>query len=198
MIELILKGGLSYLLGSIVGSLAVARLTGGVDIRTLGSGNAGATNALRTQGKKVALAVGDARGNYRGICGAGGLERTGLRHGGDARARLPALARLPRRQGRGHPARRGARNQRLAAPAHDPHLARCGDRVRIRGPRLDPGRSRAGSGPGAHAHRHPAPRLRDPVRTPHPLHASFQPGAHACRHRVARRLWLFGTRRGHA
>lgn len=57
MIELILKGGLSYLLGSIMGSLAIARLTGGVDIRTLGSGNAGATNALRTLGKKVALAV---------------------------------------------------------------------------------------------------------------------------------------------
>ena len=57
MIELILKGALSYLLGSIVGSLAVARLTGGVDIRTLGSGNAGATNALRTQGRKVALVV---------------------------------------------------------------------------------------------------------------------------------------------
>ena len=57
MIELILKGALSYLLGSIVGSLAVARLTGGADIRTLGSGNAGATNALRTQGKKVALVV---------------------------------------------------------------------------------------------------------------------------------------------
>jgi glycerol-3-phosphate acyltransferase PlsY len=57
MIELVLKGGLSYLLGSIMGSLAVARLTGGVDIRTLGSGNAGATNALRTQGKKVGLAV---------------------------------------------------------------------------------------------------------------------------------------------
>jgi acyl phosphate:glycerol-3-phosphate acyltransferase len=57
MIELILKGGLSYLLGSIIGSLAVARLTGGVDIRTLGSGNAGAANALRTHGKKVAFAV---------------------------------------------------------------------------------------------------------------------------------------------
>jgi glycerol-3-phosphate acyltransferase PlsY len=57
MIELILKGGLSYLLGSIVGSLAVARLTGGVDIRTLGSGNPGATNALRTQGKTVAFVV---------------------------------------------------------------------------------------------------------------------------------------------
>ena len=57
MIELILKGALSYLLGSIVGSLAVAPLTGGADIRTLGSGNAGATNALRTQGRKVALVV---------------------------------------------------------------------------------------------------------------------------------------------
>jgi len=57
MIELILKGGLSYLLGSVIGGLVVARLTGGVDIRTLGSGNPGATNALRTQGKKVALAV---------------------------------------------------------------------------------------------------------------------------------------------
>ena len=57
MIELILKAGLSYLLGSIMGSLTVARLTGGVDIRTLGSGNAGATNALRTQGKKVAFVV---------------------------------------------------------------------------------------------------------------------------------------------
>jgi len=57
MIELLLKGALSYLLGSIIGSLVLARLIGGVDIRTLGSGNAGATNALRTQGKKVALAV---------------------------------------------------------------------------------------------------------------------------------------------
>ncbi len=57
MIELVLKGGLSYLLGSIVGSLVVARFCGGVDIRTLGSGNAGATNALRTQGKKIGLGV---------------------------------------------------------------------------------------------------------------------------------------------
>jgi glycerol-3-phosphate acyltransferase PlsY len=57
MIELILKGALSYLLGSVMGSLLVARLIGGADIRTLGSGNAGATNALRTQGKKVGLAV---------------------------------------------------------------------------------------------------------------------------------------------
>ena len=41
---------LSYLLGSLPGSLLVGRLRG-VDIRKLGSGNAGATNALRTQGK---------------------------------------------------------------------------------------------------------------------------------------------------
>jgi glycerol-3-phosphate acyltransferase PlsY len=57
MIELVLKGALSYLLGSVMGSLTVARLTGGADIRTLGSGNAGATNALRTQGRTVGLAV---------------------------------------------------------------------------------------------------------------------------------------------
>ena len=57
MSELILKGALSYLLGSVMGSLVIVRLTGGVDIRTLGSGNAGATNALRTQGKTIGLAV---------------------------------------------------------------------------------------------------------------------------------------------
>ena len=47
---------LSYLLGSLSGSLIVGRLRG-VDIRTLGSGNAGATNALRTQGKIFAAAT---------------------------------------------------------------------------------------------------------------------------------------------
>jgi len=57
MTELLLKGGLAYLLGSVIGSLLIAHLTGGVDIRTLGSGNAGATNALRTVGRKVALWV---------------------------------------------------------------------------------------------------------------------------------------------
>ena len=57
MTELVVKGVIAYLLGSIIGSLLLARLTGGVDIRTLGSGNAGATNALRTQGKGVALTV---------------------------------------------------------------------------------------------------------------------------------------------
>jgi acyl phosphate:glycerol-3-phosphate acyltransferase len=55
--ELLAKVVASYLLGSIVGSLLVGRLRGGVDIRQLGSGNAGGTNALRTQGKAFALWV---------------------------------------------------------------------------------------------------------------------------------------------
>jgi len=57
VIELIVKVVASYLIGSLVGSLIVGRLRGGVDIRTLGSGNAGGTNALRTQGKGFAVWV---------------------------------------------------------------------------------------------------------------------------------------------
>ena len=57
MTELALKVLASYLLGSLIGSLIVGRLRGGVDIRTLGSGNAGGTNALRTQGKAFAFWV---------------------------------------------------------------------------------------------------------------------------------------------
>ena len=57
MLELGLKFTLAYLLGSILGSLIVGQLRGGVDIRHLGSGNAGGTNALRTQGKVFALWV---------------------------------------------------------------------------------------------------------------------------------------------
>ncbi|KAA2285409.1 glycerol-3-phosphate 1-O-acyltransferase PlsY [Arenimonas fontis] len=44
----------AYLLGSLSGSLLLGRLQG-VDIRTLGSGNAGGTNALRTRGWRFAL-----------------------------------------------------------------------------------------------------------------------------------------------
>ena len=44
----------AYLLGSLSGSLLLGRLRG-VDIRTLGSGNAGGTNAFRTQGTAFAL-----------------------------------------------------------------------------------------------------------------------------------------------
>ncbi len=46
----------AYLLGSLSGSLLLGRLRG-VDIRTQGSGNAGGTNAFRTQGLTFALGV---------------------------------------------------------------------------------------------------------------------------------------------
>jgi acyl phosphate:glycerol-3-phosphate acyltransferase len=56
MLELGFKIFLSYLLGSINGALIIGRVRG-VDIRKHGSGNAGGTNALRTQGKSFAIAV---------------------------------------------------------------------------------------------------------------------------------------------
>jgi acyl phosphate:glycerol-3-phosphate acyltransferase len=57
MLELGVKTLLAYLLGAVIGSLIVGRLRGGVDIRTMGSGNAGGTNALRTQGFAFAFWV---------------------------------------------------------------------------------------------------------------------------------------------
>jgi acyl phosphate:glycerol-3-phosphate acyltransferase len=57
MVELGLKFTLAYLVGSVLGSLVVGMLYGGVDIRKFGSGNAGGTNALRTRGKKFAFWV---------------------------------------------------------------------------------------------------------------------------------------------
>ena len=57
MIELGLKVTLAYLVGSVLGSLLVGFFYGGVDIRKVGSGNPGGTNALRTQGKMFALWV---------------------------------------------------------------------------------------------------------------------------------------------
>ncbi|HUR40620.1 MAG TPA: glycerol-3-phosphate 1-O-acyltransferase PlsY [Verrucomicrobiae bacterium] len=57
MFELLAKIALAYLLGTAMGGFIVGRLRGGVDLRTQGSGNVGATNALRTQGKGFALAV---------------------------------------------------------------------------------------------------------------------------------------------
>jgi glycerol-3-phosphate acyltransferase PlsY len=57
MIELGLKVTLAYLVGAVLGSLLVGFFYGGVDIRKAGSGNAGGTNALRTQGKVFALWV---------------------------------------------------------------------------------------------------------------------------------------------
>jgi glycerol-3-phosphate acyltransferase PlsY len=47
----------AYLLGSISFSLLVVWLAERVDVRTVGSGNAGATNVLRTSGRWLALLV---------------------------------------------------------------------------------------------------------------------------------------------
>jgi glycerol-3-phosphate acyltransferase PlsY len=57
MLELGVKFLLSYFLGSVMGAMVMGRIRGGVDIRTMGSGNAGGTNALRTQGPGFALGV---------------------------------------------------------------------------------------------------------------------------------------------
>ena len=57
MLELGVEGSSVILRVHSNGALLVGRLYGGVDIRTMGSGNAGGTNALRTQGKVFALLV---------------------------------------------------------------------------------------------------------------------------------------------
>lgn len=49
-------GLFAYMLGSLSGSLLLGHFRG-VDIRTMGSGNAGGTNAYRTQGTRFALLV---------------------------------------------------------------------------------------------------------------------------------------------
>lgn len=57
LLELGVKFLISYFIGSLMGALIMGRIRGGVDIRTMGSGNAGGTNALRTQGILFALGV---------------------------------------------------------------------------------------------------------------------------------------------
>ena len=54
--EFLVKLILSYLLGSVSGSMLMGKLKG-VDIREMGSGNAGGTNAFRTMGAVFALGV---------------------------------------------------------------------------------------------------------------------------------------------
>lgn len=87
MIRAVVLLAAAYLLGSVPFGVLVARLSGGVDPRRVGSGNIGATNVLRAVGKtaaaltlagdigKGALAVGMAR--WAGV-DAGLLALTGL------------------------------------------------------------------------------------------------------------------------
>lgn len=48
---------LAYVVGSLTFATILVRVATGRDVRSLGSGNAGATNVLRTSGKSLALAV---------------------------------------------------------------------------------------------------------------------------------------------
>lgn len=54
---LLVAWGLCYLIGSIPTAYLLGKLVKGVDIRTVGSGNVGATNAFRTMGAPVGVAV---------------------------------------------------------------------------------------------------------------------------------------------
>ncbi len=61
-VKIIICAIIGYLLGSISSSILVGKIFGIKDIREHGSGNAGATNTLRTAGKKAAIltVLGDA------------------------------------------------------------------------------------------------------------------------------------------
>ena len=58
MIKVILSGAIAYLLGSVTFGMIIPKLMGSdKDIRKEGSGNVGATNVLRTQGKTQGILV---------------------------------------------------------------------------------------------------------------------------------------------
>lgn len=60
--KIIIVSVLSYIIGNMETSYIIAKNAAGIDIRKYGSGNAGATNVLRTLGKKAGIAafLGDA------------------------------------------------------------------------------------------------------------------------------------------
>jgi glycerol-3-phosphate acyltransferase PlsY len=76
---------LAYLLGSIPFGLVLTRITGGGDLRAIGSGNIGATNVLRTGRKGLAAAtliLDGAKGAVAVMLGAMLLPESGAALGG--------------------------------------------------------------------------------------------------------------------
>lgn len=57
MLEIVVKLVAAYLVGGLMGGDLLRRLFGGSDLRSVGSGNVGTTNALRVRGKGFALGV---------------------------------------------------------------------------------------------------------------------------------------------
>ena len=57
MIELLVKTVVAYFLGGVMGGDIMRRMKGGGDLRNEGSGNVGATNALRARGASFAIGV---------------------------------------------------------------------------------------------------------------------------------------------
>ena len=93
-----------YLIGSVPFGYWLVRATKGVDIRTVGSGNIGASNVWRTFGWRYGVPVmlfDTAKGFVPALVATRGrrpARRRARRRRGDARTRAPALPRL--RQGR--------------------------------------------------------------------------------------------------
>lgn len=81
----------AYFIGSIPTGLLLARMFGGVDIRTTGSGNIGATNVSRTLGWKVGVLtlLGDCLKGFLPVLVA---QRIGLGEGGVALVAFAAFA----------------------------------------------------------------------------------------------------------
>ncbi len=134
----------AYLLGSIPTGYLLVRIFRHQDIRTVGSGNIGATNVLRSGGKGLGAAtflldmLKGCSAVWLGalLGGAAHARRSGAHRPGSRRSlcrprpHVPRLASLPRRQGRSHrlwrlPGRRSlgrsGRHHRLRSrPPHQP------------------------------------------------------------------------------